>query len=179
MEQFPLREIQNYLFDSYTLVIEKIPTSKWVFKPHFRHNTIYSGGSPQLIASPQGLKGLDHTSGAPTLKAPTWGASPKVPSCKTKQSLHSWVPLDYNKQKKKVLTGTGELTTAIFPGINTEGSGKPSISQSFPAKGLTAYFKSCYLRIWTIINIYLGAHCNPSWNPKELVGHTHAHSNMR
>lgn len=89
-QQVPLREIQKWLGDSYTL--SKYENSHTIktggnaeMHSHHRshqpwHKAIHLGWNPQLPTSPWRTKNLDHTSSIQTFKAPTEGWDPKTSS---------------------------------------------------------------------------------------------------
>jgi len=62
------------------------------------------------------------------------------------------------------------LPTSTHPGFHVEGTGKNSIFQFLPGKGLTTYFPSCCLRFQLLISLYVVADWNPLGSLRNLVG---------
>lgn len=137
LKQFPLRGIQK--LDEWLLHFGDRPISKWVGKAEIHslykcwHSTMQLGGSPQLLASLRGAKGLNHTCRVPTLKLLPEGKAPKSPSSDSQQGWFT-NPTRLQKPKKQLLMRTWTLNSAIAPGLNTAGAGENAHHPVFPWK---------------------------------------------
>ena len=55
-----------------------------------------------------------------------------------------------------------QLLTGCHPGLSAEGPDRNAHLQSFPERGIFAYFTTCCLKVWLPISLNLGADWEPS-----------------